>query len=130
MREPILTNRLILRDVTEADAEQLFELDSDPEVLRYVGTRPAHDVAWYRDRTRNVHLPAQGHAWHGLRIVLDRYLGEFLGWVFIRPATSSPHAQAPAGPALMRWNLATATASRHGAAGSPPRPPRRLSTLP
>lgn len=94
MREPILTNRLILRDVTEADAEQLFELDSDPAVLRYVGTRPAPDMAWYRDRTRNVHLPAQDHAWHGLRIVLDRYLGEFLGWVFIRPATSSPHAQA------------------------------------
>ncbi len=35
MREPLLTNRLILRDITEADAELLLEtLDSDPEVMR------------------------------------------------------------------------------------------------
>jgi RimJ/RimL family protein N-acetyltransferase len=30
MREPHLTDRLILRDITEADAELLFELDGDP----------------------------------------------------------------------------------------------------
>jgi RimJ/RimL family protein N-acetyltransferase len=34
MREPLLTNRLILRDITEADTEPLFDLYSDPEVMR------------------------------------------------------------------------------------------------
>ena len=38
MREPLLTDRLILRDITEADAELLFDLDSDPEVMRYIGS--------------------------------------------------------------------------------------------
>jgi RimJ/RimL family protein N-acetyltransferase len=87
MREPLLTDRLILRDITEADAELLFDLDSDPEVMRYIGPRPAADAAGYRDRTRTVHVPLQAHPWHGVRIVLDRTSGEFLGWVFVRPAT-------------------------------------------
>jgi [ribosomal protein S5]-alanine N-acetyltransferase len=94
MREPLLTDRLILRDITEADADLLFDLDSDPEVMRYVGPRPAPDVAGYRERTRTVHVPLQAHPWHGVRIVLDRLTGEFLGWVFVRPATDSRFARA------------------------------------
>jgi RimJ/RimL family protein N-acetyltransferase len=61
MREPLLTDRLILRDITEADAELLFDLDSDPEVMRYVGPRPAPDVAGYRERTRTAYVPVQAH---------------------------------------------------------------------
>src|SRR5215211_4309851 len=91
MREPLLTDRLILRDITEADAELLFELDSDPEVMRHIGSR-APDVAWYRDRTRTVFVPLQAHRWHGVRVVLDRASGEFLGWVFVRPATAARDA--------------------------------------
>jgi RimJ/RimL family protein N-acetyltransferase len=92
MRENIVTDRLILRDITEADAELLFELDADPEVMRYIPWR-APDVAWYRDRIRTVHLPQQAHPWHGVRTVLDRASDEFLGWVFIRPAIESKGAQ-------------------------------------
>lgn len=92
MREPLLTDRLVLRDITEADAEWLFDLDSDPEVMRYIGPRPASDPAAYCDRTRAVHLPYQVHPWHGVRIVLDRAGGAFLGWVFVRPAMASKFA--------------------------------------
>jgi [ribosomal protein S5]-alanine N-acetyltransferase len=92
MREPLLTDRLILRDITEADADLLFDLDSDPEVMRYIGPRPSFDLAGYRDRTRTVYVPFQGHPWHGIRIVVDRASGEFLGWVFARPATDSKFA--------------------------------------
>jgi len=93
MREPLLTDRLTLRDITEADADLLFDLDSDAEVMRYIGPRPAPDVAWYRERTRTVYMPVQAHPWHGVRIVVDRASGEFLGWVFVRPATASLHAR-------------------------------------
>lgn len=89
MREPILTDRLFLRDVTEADAELLFDLDSDPEVMRDIGPRPADHVGAYRDRIRTTYLPWQSHPWHGVRVVFDRTTGEFLGWVFVRPATAS-----------------------------------------
>jgi ribosomal-protein-alanine N-acetyltransferase len=93
MREPLLTDRLILRDVVEADAELLFDLNSDPEVMRYIAPPPASDVPGYRDRILTVHLPYQAHPWHGVRIVLDRTTGEFLGVVFARPATDSRFAQ-------------------------------------
>jgi RimJ/RimL family protein N-acetyltransferase len=93
MRGPLFTRRLILRDITEADAELLFELDSDAEVMRYIGPRPAPDVTWYRDRIRTVYMAQLEHPWHGVRIVLDRASGEFLGWVFVRPAVASPIAR-------------------------------------
>lgn len=93
MRQPLVTDRLALRDITEADAELLFELDSDSEVMRYIGKRPALEVSWYRERTRTVYMPHQAHPWHGVRVVLDRVSGEFLGWVFVRPAIASPLAR-------------------------------------
>jgi RimJ/RimL family protein N-acetyltransferase len=93
MRNPLLTDRLILRDITEADAELLFDLDSDPEVMRYIGPRPAPNLTWYRDRIQTVYMAQQEHTWHGVRIVLDRASGEFLGWVFVRPAVASPIAR-------------------------------------
>jgi RimJ/RimL family protein N-acetyltransferase len=92
VREPLLTDRLVLRDITEADAELLFDLDSDPEVMRHVGPRTAPDPGGYRDRIR-AHLPLGAHPWLGVRVVLDRAAGGFLGWVFVRPATASPVAR-------------------------------------
>ncbi|MBX7104912.1 MAG: GNAT family N-acetyltransferase [Gemmataceae bacterium] len=92
MRDPIPTDRLILRDIAEADADLLIELDSDPEVMRYIGPRPAADVAAYCDRTRDVYMPMQSHPWHGVRLVIDRASDQFLGWVFVRPATASASA--------------------------------------
>jgi RimJ/RimL family protein N-acetyltransferase len=92
MREPIVTNRLILRDIAEADAEALFDLDSDPDVMRYIGPRPADDVESYRDRIRSVYLPYHAHPWHGVRTVRDRDGGTFLGWVFVRPALAARFA--------------------------------------
>ena len=89
MREPLLTDRLVLRDIAEQDAELLFNLDSDPEVMRYIGPRPLDDVGSYRERIRTVYVPWQQHPWHGIRLVFDRTNAEFLGWAFIRPATAS-----------------------------------------
>src|SRR5436853_2561385 len=93
MRAPIFTSRLLLRDTTEADAQLLFDLDSDPEVMRYIGPRSSDDVEAYRDRIRTVHVPGQEHPWNGVRLVFDRTGGEFLGWVFIRPAPTSRDAR-------------------------------------
>lgn len=126
MREPLLTPRLAVRDITEADAELLFDLDSDPEVMRYIGPRPASDVASYRDRTQTVYVPFQSHPWHGVRIVLDRASDEFLGWVFARPATASKHSRE------IGWTrpdeVEVGYRYRRFAWGvrSLPRPPRRL----
>lgn len=92
MREAFVTDRLVIRDIHESDAQAMFDLDLDDEVMRYCGPRPAHDVEWLRDRIRTVYLAYQAHAWRGIRVVCDRGSGEFLGWVFVRPATASWNA--------------------------------------
>jgi RimJ/RimL family protein N-acetyltransferase len=88
MRPLILTERLILRDIVEEDAALLVELDSDPEVMRFIGTTLL-DLASYRERIRTTFVLWQAHPWKGIRIVLDRTTGAFLGWVFIRDAAAS-----------------------------------------
>lgn len=92
MRDSLLTERLVLRDVTLDDAGLLFELDSDPDVMRFIGQRPATDVSWYSERIQTVYLPHQDHPWHGVRLVFNRASGAFLGWVFVRPAMASRDA--------------------------------------
>lgn len=98
MREPFLTERLLIRDIVEEDAELMFDLDSDPAVMRYIGTRLANDASWYRDVIRTKFVPQQAHSWHGVRVVFDRVSSDFLGSVSIRPATTSKDAQA------LGWN--------------------------
>lgn len=51
------TERLILRDLEEGDVDGIFALDSDPEVLRFIGTpvmtersQAAHVIAMVRQQ--------------------------------------------------------------------------------
>jgi [ribosomal protein S5]-alanine N-acetyltransferase len=98
MRESFLTDHLLLRDISEADAELMFDLDSDPEVMRYIGSQLANDASWYRDLIRTKFVPQQTHSYHGVRVVFDRVSGDFLGSVSLRPASASKDAQA------LGWN--------------------------
>jgi ribosomal-protein-alanine N-acetyltransferase len=97
MRNCILTERLILRDMTLEDAEFLMELDADPEVMRYIGTPPPPELHSYRERVRDVYLPWQIHPWYGVWIVAARDnnngVERPLGWTFIRPANAARFAR-------------------------------------
>ncbi|MCB9832255.1 MAG: GNAT family N-acetyltransferase [Planctomycetes bacterium] len=85
-RESIVTERLLLRDIREEDAEFLVDLDADPEVMRHIGVFPPTPVEDVRERIREVYCPWQEHPWRGLWLVFDRESDDFLGWVFVRPA--------------------------------------------
>jgi RimJ/RimL family protein N-acetyltransferase len=80
------TDRLALRRFTEADAELLFELDSDPEVMRYIGPYALPDVAAYRDRIRSVWLPRYAHPPQAFLAAVEKPNGAFVGWFFLRQA--------------------------------------------
>jgi RimJ/RimL family protein N-acetyltransferase len=84
------TPRLVLRQFTEDDVDNLFNLNSDPEVMRYLtGGRPTP-----RDQIRDEIIP-----FHlGVYDRLDRLgtwaaestaTGEFLGWFHFRPGHDS-----------------------------------------
>jgi [ribosomal protein S5]-alanine N-acetyltransferase len=84
------TERLRLRGFTDtdADAQLLFELDSDPEVMRYIGPSLGSNVEAYRQRIRTVWLPYFApHSTCGLWALHEKVNGQFIGWCFLRPAT-------------------------------------------
>jgi RimJ/RimL family protein N-acetyltransferase len=73
------TERLILRRFTADDADNLEELDSDPEVTRYV-TRASNRTIPAMHRYYDSH-PEFG-TWAGV----EKASGEFIGWFHLGPA--------------------------------------------
>ena len=80
------TERLLLRQFTEDDADNLFALDSDPEVMRYIGPPPHATVEGYRQMVRERFLPQYERGQGGTWAAAERTSGEFLGWMCMRPA--------------------------------------------
>ena len=80
------TERLVLRRFTEDDVDNLVELDSDPEVMRFItGGRPTT-----RNEIENDLLPAflgyyERYAGYGFWAAIDKSTGQFLGWFHFRP---------------------------------------------
>ncbi len=85
----IETARLRLRRFadTNTDAALLLELDSDPDVMRYIGPFGLTSVSAYRERIRTW-LSYCEHPGRGVWALEEKTAGEFLGWVFLRDATA------------------------------------------
>lgn len=90
MPVPLDTPRMHLRALREDDVENLVELDSDPQVMRFLN----RGIPTSRDTVRDVYIPrimAQQTADHlGFWAAHDRVTGEFLGWFHQRPDKLSP----------------------------------------
>lgn len=83
------TERLILRQFTQADLDNLLELDSDPEVMRWInGGYPTprevlqEHLAWYL----GYYTRSQSY---GFWAVVEKSSGDFLGWFHFRPDPDS-----------------------------------------
>ena len=80
------TARLLLRRFTTDDVDNLFELDSDPEVMLHItGGRTTT-----REEIENEVLPAflgyyERFAGYGFWAVVEKSTGEFVGWMHFRP---------------------------------------------
>ncbi len=72
------TERLLLREFEVADAPSYYELNQDPEVLRYTGDAPFPTLESAVDFLRNYdHYAKYGY---GRWTVLLRETGELIGW--------------------------------------------------
>jgi RimJ/RimL family protein N-acetyltransferase len=112
MRIIVKTPRLVIRQFTEDDVANLFNLNSDPQVMRYItGGRPT-PLEEIRDEIMPVHL--------GVYSRLDRLgtwaaesaaSGEFLGWFHFRPGPDGDITNVDLGYRLRRpaWNKGYAT---------------------
>ncbi|MGK5741288.1 GNAT family N-acetyltransferase [Micromonospora sp. URMC 103] len=80
------TERLVLRPFTDDDADRLFALDDDPEVMRFInGGKPAS-----RETIRSRILPRLLHdhpciGTRGYWAAEEKATGAFLGWFEFRP---------------------------------------------
>jgi len=84
------TARLRLRGFadTDTDLQLLFQLDSDPDVMRYLGPFKLPNIEAYRERLRTVWLPYySAHPTEGFWAVTEKATDEFAGWIFLRAAT-------------------------------------------
>jgi RimJ/RimL family protein N-acetyltransferase len=107
------TERLTLRRFTADEADLLTELDSDPEVMRYLTggepTPPEH----YRERgLRNI--LSSYEMWgggFGLFAAQVRDSGDFIGWFILCPEKDGPLDEAEIGYRLRRaqWGRGYAT---------------------
>ena len=112
MRVFLETERLVLRRFTEADADALFELDSDPQVTRFItGGKPTP-----RDAIRDEILPRflhyyERYAGFGYWAAIEKSTGEFLGWFEFRPPEGSGPGEVELGYRLRRsaWGKGYAT---------------------
>ena len=106
------TERLILRRFTEADADALYELDGDPEVMRFV----TGGKSTPRDEIETEVLPAfldyyERFAGFGFWAAIEKSTGEFLGWFHFRPPPSGGSDEVELGYRLRRsaWGKGYAT---------------------
>ena len=105
------TDRLVLRRFTRDDLELLVELDSDPEVKRYIDNGAAVDrddlaemLAWwlgYYDR----------YDGYGFWAAIEKSSGRFLGWFHLRPGDGAGPREPELGYRLRRdvWGQGLAT---------------------
>ncbi len=77
--------RLKFHFMTDADAERFYQLDSDPEVMRYITGRAMtrEDIAaWYIPRLRQYADQNRGWGLWGMTTLEDH---RYIGWILVRP---------------------------------------------
>lgn len=84
------TDRLALRRFTEADVENLFDLESDPDVMRFLngGKPPPREVIQNEVLPRFLHY-YERFAGYGYWAAIEKSSGEFLGWFHLWPPEGS-----------------------------------------
>lgn len=79
----IETERLILRDMRLTDLDSMFELDSDPEVHKYLGNKPVKTKEESRRIIEGV-LKQYEERGIGRWVAIEKKTGECIGWSGIR----------------------------------------------
>ncbi len=77
------TGRLLLRELEISDAERLFLLDSNPEVMKYVGVKPLTTI---EQTIASIKMIRQQYADNGIGryAVIEKQSGLLIGWCGIK----------------------------------------------
>ncbi len=86
MKLPIITERLILRKITLDDMDDLFLLDSNPEVMKYVGVQPFTSKEQTLKLIESL-LNQYDKNGTGRLAVIEKETNQFIGWSGIKLLT-------------------------------------------
>ena len=86
MKLPIITERLILRKITLDDMDDLFLLDSNPEVMKYVGVQPFTNKEQTLKLIESL-LNQYEKNGTGRLAVIEKETNKFIGWSGIKLLT-------------------------------------------
>jgi len=79
------TERLLIREFNEADEDILFKLNSDPDVMRYVGPGQVQIREQVQAGLGRLAKLYQDHPGYGSWATFDKELDEFVGAVLLIP---------------------------------------------
>jgi len=86
MKLPIFTERLLLRKLTEDDVDSIFLLDSNPDVVKYVGVPPVTSKEESAKMVENIINQYQNNG-TGRLAVIEKESNRFIGWSGIKLLT-------------------------------------------
>ncbi len=82
------TDRLLLREIVFNDVDNLFELDADPEVHRYLGNKPVTSKEQVIEVIANIRRQYEENGiarW----ALIDKHTGAFMGWSGLKYITET-----------------------------------------
>lgn len=82
--EYLESQRLYLRKLHPLDAPNLFKLDSDPEVVRYVGGSPVVSIKQSQEAIRRVRQYYDRHPGFGIFAAVEKQSWAFVGWFALK----------------------------------------------
>ncbi len=106
------TERLVLRRFTEDDVDNLVELDSDPDVMRFInGGRPTPRQEIERDVLPMFLGYYERFAGYGFWAAVEKATGRFTGWFHFRPVPAADSEEVELGYRLGKsaWGQGYAT---------------------
>jgi ribosomal-protein-alanine N-acetyltransferase len=87
VKEPIETDRLLLRELLFSDVDGLFELESNPNVHLFVGNKPVTHIDECRAYIEFIHQQYKDFG-TGRWAVILKETNEFIGWSGIKFITN------------------------------------------
>ena len=73
------TDRLYLREILPSDDEKMFEMDSDPEVYKFLGRKPIRDIDQSRKMIKNIIHQYEENG-IGRWAIIEKGSNDFMGW--------------------------------------------------
>lgn len=83
MKKILETERLYLREILPGDDEGMFEMDSDPEVYKFLGRKPIRNIVQSQKMIESIREQYRSKG-IGRWAIVEKESGNFMGWTGLK----------------------------------------------